>query len=96
MMTEEELLQSSEVPVLNSVVESGDETIIQTSRLSFEVMRELQMLGSQTEPHIHVGDTNEFPVEQIQDMVEQAVQHHMNNLRLDIRKIIEDAVAQAS
>ncbi len=57
------------VPVLNSVVESGNESIIQSSRLSREVMRELRVLQEE-EPvrfvlhdHIVQGNDNEDKAE---------------------------------
>jgi len=41
------------VPVLNAVVESGNESIIQSSRLGREVLRELEVLQE------HILDTDE-------------------------------------
>lgn len=41
--------QEDSVPVLNAVVESGNESIIQSSRLGREVLRELEVL-QQSEP----------------------------------------------
>lgn len=51
------------VPVLNAVVESGNESIIQSSRLGREVLRELEVL-QQSEPvkfvlHEHVLDAGD-------------------------------------
>ncbi len=90
-MTKEELLQSEDVPVLNAVVESGDETIIQTSRLGREVMQELRMLGTQAQPHIHVGHENPPSLNEVREMIEQVVEQHMSNLRSDIEQIVSEA-----
>lgn len=48
-MRHEEHEEEDSVPVLNAVVESGNESIIQSSRLGREVLRELEVL-QQTAP----------------------------------------------
>jgi len=55
--------EEESVPVLNAVVESGNESIIQSSRLGREVLRELEVL-QQSEPvkfvlQQHVLDADE-------------------------------------
>jgi len=55
--------EDDSVPVLNAVIESGNESIIQSSRLGREVLRELEVL-QQTEPvkfelHDHLLEEDE-------------------------------------
>ena len=52
---------NDEVPVLSDVVESGNESIIQSSRLGREVLRELEVLAAKCVVREHPTDYPSAP-----------------------------------
>lgn len=96
------------VPVLNSVVESGNESIIQSSRLGREVLRELEAL-QQTSPvkfvlHDHIlgddadGDANDRQESQLDLMIDDpdtnlsAISSADENSESEIELMIDEVV----
>ncbi len=62
------------VPVLNAVIESGNESIIQSSRLGREVLRELEMLQQSNPVKFVLQDHILEPEEEVEDIAGQESQ----------------------
>lgn len=91
-----------DLPVLNEVVESGNESIIQSSRLGREVLRELEVLQRNTsEPFTIDADhaidlvADTAPTEDdgeyidLEQLVDNLVDKHITELRKDITQLLE-------
>ncbi len=87
-----------DLPVLNEVVESGNESIIQSSRLGREVLRELEVLQrGAAEPFTIdadiaidvVDDTAPTESEELEQLVDNLVDKHITELRKDITQLLE-------
>ena len=87
-----------DLPVLNEVVESGNESIIQSSRLGREVLRELEVLQrSASEPFTIdadnaidlLADTAPTESEELEQLVDNLVDKHITELRKEITQLLE-------
>ena len=78
-----------DVPTLNAVVQSGDETIIQTTRLGREVIRELNAISNNQSPHIHVGIGND----ELHVMIDEVVRRHMTEMRQELKDLLDSALS---
>ncbi len=85
-------------PVLNEVVESGNESIIQSSRLGREVLRELEVLQRNTSEPFTIdadnaidseADTALTENEELEQLVDNLVDKHITELRKDITHLLE-------
>jgi len=74
------LLDRAEVPTLHSVIRTGDESIIQTTRLDQEIQQGLARL----QPH---NDDDELEL-----LIDDVVDRHITALRQDIRLLLERAL----
>ena len=95
--------EDDSLPVLNAVIESGNESIIQSSRLGREVLRELEVL-QQTEPvkfelQAHLleeeeGDTALGSESQIALMIDDSNDKNVNSMPEDdaIELMIDEVV----
>lgn len=88
---------NDEVPVLSDVVESGNESIIQSSRLGREVLRELEALqqsASRERLSDYSGDDRNHDEDEVDDLellIDDLVDRHITELRKDIRRLLERA-----
>ncbi len=87
-----------DLPVLNDVVESGNESIIQSSRLGREVLRELEVLQrNNAEPFTIDADTSvdlltDSPSsedDELEQLIDNLVDRHITELRKDIALLLE-------
>ena len=92
-----------DLPVLNEVVESGNESIIQSSRLGREVLRELEVLQRNTPEPFTIDADNAIDLtaddlkeetppsdtEELEQLVDNLVDKHITELRKDITQLLE-------
>lgn len=88
-----------DLPVLNDVVETGNESIIQSSRLGREVLRELEVLQRDpAEPFTIDADrsldlltetTSTDKDAELEQLIDNLVDRHITELRKDIAELLE-------
>jgi len=87
-----------DLPVLNEVVETGNESIIQSSRLGREVLRELEVLQRNIPEPFTIDADNaidlsaEAPLaddDDLEQLVDNLVDKHITELRRDITQLLE-------
>lgn len=86
-------------PTLHSVVESGDETIIQTSRIGRDMIRELSAISAYSEPHIHVGQNDTAGhgqgaalLQNLEQKLESIIEKHVSALRTEIGEVLRESL----
>jgi len=87
-----------DLPVLNEVVETGNESIIQSSRLGREVLREIEVLQRGTSEPFTIdaddaidlaADVAPSDYDELEVLVDNLVDKHITELRKDITQLLE-------
>lgn len=83
-----------EFPVLKDIVKPGDESIIKTSRLGHEVIREIEELEHDTDDDLSPAEISRSVTEQtLEDVIDEVLDKHCQAMRLELREILAQIVA---
>ena len=89
-LTEPEI---AEVPTLHSVVHSGDESIIKTTRLGHEIEQELASMPDESY-YLTAGLSDGPEIEEaLELLIDDVVDRHIISLRRDFRVLLEQVLA---
>ncbi len=88
-----------DLPVLNDVVETGNESIIQSSRLGREVLRELEVLQRDPSEPFTIDADRSLELltdtrttdndDELEQLIDNLVDRHITELRKDITELLE-------
>ncbi|HBR95828.1 MAG TPA: hypothetical protein DD979_00410 [Gammaproteobacteria bacterium] len=85
----------TDIPVLKDIVTHGDPSIIKTTRLGHEVIRELEDLDEPTEA-LSPADINRGVTEQhIDAVLEEIVDKHCRAMRVELKDTLTRLLAQS-
>lgn len=84
----------NEFPVLKDVVTPGDESIIRTSRLGHEVIREIEELEQKTNTLSPADLSRHIAMQEVDALIDEIVERHANAMRAELKEILARLVVR--
>ncbi len=87
--------QDNGFPVLKDVVTPGDESIIKTSRLGHEVIREIEELEQKTGDVSPAELSRNLTETEVDKLVDQIVTRHSEAMRVELKALLSQLVSKS-
>ena len=87
---------NEEIPVLKDVVKAGDESVIRTSRLGQEVLREIGEAALETENLSPAAINREVAGHSVEQLIDDIVDRHSRAMREELHQLLTQIAVQTS
>ncbi len=82
--------EEDKFPVLKDIVKPGDESIIKTSRLGHEVIKEIEQLEQKTGNLSPAQISRGIAGKQVDQLVDEIVERHLDAMRTELKKVLSE------
>lgn len=87
--------QDNGFPVLKDVITPGDESIIKTSRLGHEVIRDIEELEQKTGDLSPAEISRNLAESEVDMLVDQIVARHSEAMRIELKALVSQIVSKS-
>ncbi len=84
-----------EFPILKDVVTPGDESVIRTTRLGHEVIREIEELEQRTQGLSPAQINRTIAEQQINELIDEIVDRHLSSLQEELKQTLSELMLRA-
>lgn len=91
-MARQNIQDDEKFPVLKEVVKQGDESIIKTSRLGHEVIREIEEMELKTDELSPADLSRNITERQIVKLIDEIVDRHADAMRTELKQALSQLV----
>lgn len=84
----------NQFPVLKDVVSPGDASIIKTSRLGQEVLRDLEKLEQRMKSPSPADLNRDLTGKQVEQLIDSIIENHMDALRSELKSVISQLISR--
>ncbi len=81
---------ADEFPILKDVVTPGDKSVIRTTRLGLEVIREIQELEQRTQRLSPAQINRTLAEQQVNELIDEIVDRHLSSLQVELKQALSD------
>ncbi len=93
-MSNDNLDETQEFPILDKVVIPGDETVIKTAQLARELQRQIEELDDNRSFLSPADISRAITGQQVEKLINDIVDHHTEALRRDLLRVVSRAVRE--
>ncbi len=95
-MSSTESNNDNQFPVLKDIVTPGDESVIKTSRLGLEVIREIEELEKKTENLSPAQINRSITEQQVNQLIDELIDRHLDSMRAELKLVFSELLLKNS